>query len=173
MIALGKLAVPLVVSLVAIGSSGRAHADDAGIEFFEKKIRPLLVAHCSECHAADAKKLGAGCCSTVATECKGGDTGAAVVPGKPDESLLIKAVRYTDGSVKMPPKGKLPAAAIADLEEWIKRGAPDPRDKPVASKANDSWEETMRVRGSLVEPATGSERGSPATSSRRLVRSSG
>ncbi|GDY06897.1 hypothetical protein LBMAG52_03830 [Planctomycetia bacterium] len=147
MIALGKLAVPLVVSLVAIGSSGRAHADDAGIEFFEKKIRPLLVAHCSECHAADAKKLGGGLLLDSRDGVrKGGDTGAAVVPGKPDESLLIKAVRYTDGSVKMPPKGKLPAAAIADLEEWIKRGAPDPRDKPVASKANDSWEETMRVR---------------------------
>ncbi len=128
-------------------SSNRAHADDPGVEFFEKKIRPLLVAHCSECHAADAKKLGGGLLLDSRDGVrKGGESGAAIVPGKPNESLLIKAVRYTDDSVKMPPKGKLPAAAIADLEEWIRRGAPDPRDKPVPLKAADSWEETMRVR---------------------------
>ncbi|TXT35614.1 MAG: hypothetical protein FD138_1282 [Planctomycetota bacterium] len=62
------------------------------------------------------------------------------------ESLLIKAIRYTDDSVKMPPKGKLPAAAIADLEEWIKRGAPDPRDKSTSKKIAESWDETMRER---------------------------
>ena len=145
--ALRNLVALSAVSLAAILSPGPADADDAGIEFFEKKIRPLLVAHCSECHAADAKKLGGGLLLDSRNGMrKGGDSGAAIVPGKPDESLLIKAVRYTDDSLKMPPKGKLPAVAIADLEEWIKRGAPDPRDKPVPAKAADSWEETMRVR---------------------------
>ena len=147
MIALRTFVLLSATALAVMCSLNRAHADDAGIEFFEKKIRPLLVAHCSECHAADAKKLGGELLLDSRDGVrKGGESGAAIVPGKPDESLLIKAVRYTDDSVKMPPKGKLPAAAIADLEEWIKRGAPDPRDKPVAPKANDSWEETMRVR---------------------------
>lgn len=145
--ALRKFFVLSAVSIAAIVSPLPAVADDAGIEFFEKKIRPLLVAHCSECHAADAKKLGGGLLLDSRDGVrKGGESGAAIVLGKPDESLLIKAVRYTDDSVKMPPKGKLPAAAIADLEEWIKRGAPDPRDKPSPTKAADSWEETMRVR---------------------------
>jgi len=147
MTALRKLAALSAVSVAVIVSPLSADADDAGVEFFEKKIRPLLVTHCSECHAADAKKLGGGLLLDSRDGVrKGGESGAAIVPGKPDESLLIKAVRYNDDSVKMPPKGKLPAAAIADLEEWVKRGAPDPRDKSTPTKASDSWEETMRVR---------------------------
>lgn len=147
MIAWRPLVILSVMVLGAMCSSNRAHADDAGIEFFEKKIRPLLVTHCSECHAVDAKKLGGGLLLDSRDGVrKGGESGAAIVTGKPDESLLIKAVRYTDDFVKMPPKGKLPAAAIADLEEWIKRGAPDPRDRPAPAKASDSWEETMRER---------------------------
>lgn len=147
MIALRTFVILSATALAAMCSSNRAHADDIGVEFFEKKIRPVLVTHCSECHAADAKKLGGGLLLDSRDGVrKGGDSGVAIVPGKPDESRLIKAVRYTDDSMKMPPKGKLPAAAIADLEEWIKRGAPDPRDKPVPTKANDSWEETMRDR---------------------------
>lgn len=127
MTALRKLAALSAVSVAVIVSPLSADADDAGVEFFEKKIRPLLVTHCSECHAADAKKLGGGLLLDSRDGVrKGGESGAAIVPGKPDESLLIKAVRYNDDSVKMPPKGKLPAAAIADLEEWVKRGAPDP-----------------------------------------------
>ena len=125
-----------------------ATADDDGLEFFEKRIRPLLVEHCFQCHAQNAKKLGGGLLldSREGMQ-KGGDSGIVVVPGKPDESLLIKAVRYTDDSVQMPPKGKLPAPAIADLEEWVRKGAPDPRNKPLpsAEKAS-SWEETLRMR---------------------------
>ena len=64
---------------------------------------------------------------TGAAILKGGDTGPAVVPGKPSESLLIKAVRYSDELLRMPPKGKLPAAVVADLEHWVAVGAPDPR----------------------------------------------
>lgn len=145
--ALRNLIALSAVSVAAIISPRPVAADDAGIEFFEKKIRPLLVTHCSECHAVDAKKLGGGLLLDSRDGVrKGGESGVAIVPGKPDESLLIKAVRYGDDTVKMPPKGKLPAAAIADLEEWIKLGAPDPRDKPVASKISDSWEATMRAR---------------------------
>ena len=122
-------------------------ADEAGIDFFEKKIRPLLVEHCDECHSTNSKKLGGNLLlDSRDGVMKGGDSGAAVEPGQPDKSLLIKAIRYTDDSVKMPPKGRLPAAAIADLETWVKLGAPDPRDKPPAAKVAASWEEILRTR---------------------------
>ncbi len=139
---------PICLMLVlSLAVASVARGDDAGIEFFEKRIRPVLVQHCSECHAADSKKLGGRLLLDSRDGVKkGGESGAAIVSGKPDESLLIKAVRYSDDNVKMPPKGKLPAAAIADLEEWIKLGAPDPRDKPTALKPVESWDETMRQR---------------------------
>ncbi|MGQ0635947.1 MAG: DUF1553 domain-containing protein [Planctomycetaceae bacterium] len=84
--------------------------------FFETRIRPLLLKHCYECHAADSKKLGGGLLldSRDGTR-KGGDSGPAVEPGKPDESLLIIAVRYEDESLKMPPKGKLLATAAESV----------------------------------------------------------
>src|SRR5262245_39840639 len=89
--------------------------DPSGIEFFEKKIRPVLVQHCYECHAASAKKVRGGLLlDTRDSTRKGGETGPAVVPGKIDKSLLIQAIRYGD-ELKMPPKGKLPGAVIADL----------------------------------------------------------
>ncbi len=124
-----------------------AHADDSDFEFFEKKVRPVLVKHCYKCHSADAKKLGGGLPLDHREGLRqGGETGPAIVVGKPDQSLLIKAIRYEDDSLKMPPKGKLPAAAIADLEIWIKNGANDPRDKPTRAPAADSWAETFRSR---------------------------
>jgi hypothetical protein len=103
-------------------------AADPGLDLFEKKIRPLLVEHCYKCHSAESPKLKGGL-SLESQESirKGGDPGPAVAPGKPDESLLLKAVRYANPDLKMPPKGKLPEQAIADLEKWIALGAPDPR----------------------------------------------
>jgi hypothetical protein len=89
----------------------------------------LLTKHCYECHSKTAKEIKAGLrVDTAAGIRDGGDSGPAVVPGEPDESLIIKAVRYTDQDMQMPPTGKLPDEAIKDLEEWVKRGAPDPRD---------------------------------------------
>jgi hypothetical protein len=117
-----------LVILAVVVSSTFSRADD-GIEFFEKKIRPVLVEHCYQCHAKDAKKQRGGLLlDSRAGIRKGGDTGPAVVPGKPAESMLLKAVRHADPELKMPPKGKLPDAIIADLEKWIAMGAPDPRD---------------------------------------------
>jgi hypothetical protein len=97
-----------------------------GIEFFEKKIRPLLAERCYECHS-EAKKIKGGLHLDLAGGwLAGGDSGPAVMAGSPEESLLIKAVRYTDRDLKMPPKKKLPPAEVALLEEWVKRGAPAP-----------------------------------------------
>src|SRR5205085_7271600 len=103
-------------------------------EFFEKKVRPGLVQHCYQCHSAEAKKLKGGLhLDTRDGVRKGGETGPAIVPGKPADSLLIQALRY--GELKMPPKGKLPDAIIADFEKWIAMGAPDPRDKRLNGNA--------------------------------------
>ena len=133
--------------LVILLDCSTIRADEAGIEFFEKKIRPVLVEHCQKCHATDSKKLGGGLLLDHRDGIiQGGDSGSAVVPGKPDDSLLIKAIRYDDEGLKMPPKGKLPAEVIADFETWVKLGVPDPRDKPAQPTAGDSWAETMRQR---------------------------
>ncbi|MEX2025764.1 MAG: DUF1549 domain-containing protein, partial [Pirellulaceae bacterium] len=103
-------------------------ADKDGIDFFEKKIRPVLVQRCYECHSSKAKELEGGLSlETREAVLKGGDQGPAVVPGELDKSLLIRAIRYGDSELQMPPKEKLPAEVIADFEAWVKRGAPDPR----------------------------------------------
>ncbi|TXT36167.1 MAG: hypothetical protein FD138_1075, partial [Planctomycetota bacterium] len=97
--------------------------DAASVEFFQTKVKPLLEARCFECHGPDAKVLKGGLSlASRAATLKGGDSGAAIVPGKPDESLLIKAVKYID--FEMPPKSRMPDGEIAILTEWVKRGAP-------------------------------------------------
>ena len=102
------------------------------LAFFEKKIRPVLVDKCYKCHSAGAEKIkGSLVLDTREGIRKGGDTGHAVVPGDVKASLLIKAIGYEDSDLAMPPKkegGKLPDAVIADFEQWVKMGAPDPRD---------------------------------------------
>src|SRR5262249_555275 len=122
---------------------------DAGIEFFEKKIRPVLVEHCYECHSSQSKKKrGELLLDSRAGVRKGGESGPVIVPGKPHESLLIKAIRHVDPELKMPPKSKLPEAVIADLEAWIKMGAPDPRGKATPAVASATWAEMLRDRRS-------------------------
>ncbi len=116
------------------GATPEQHATPEQIEFFERRIRPLLAAHCYECHSHKADKVkGELHLDTRAGVRQGGESGPAIVPGKPDESLLIKAVRYTDKDFKMPPKAKLSQAEIDDLVTWVKMGAPDPREGKVAS----------------------------------------
>jgi hypothetical protein len=114
---------------------GPVRAADSGTDFFESKIRPVLVEHCYKCHSTQAKKQQGGLhLDTRDALRKGGDNGPVIVPGKPAESLLLKAVHYTDADLKMPPKGKLPDAVIADLEKWIALGAPDPRGTATAGR---------------------------------------
>jgi hypothetical protein len=105
------------------------------LEFFETKIRPVLVKHCYKCHAADAKKVqGKLLLDTRAGIRLGGESGAAVTPGNPKKSLILSALRHDD--LEMPPKNKLPAAIIADFEKWIRSGAADPRDGEVKRTAS-------------------------------------
>ena len=96
--------------------------------FFETKIRPVLVKHCYSCHSADAKKIGGRLfLDTRDGLLVGGESGPALIAGRPDESLLIQSLRYQD--LEMPPKDRLPEAVINDFVEWVKLGAPDPRIK--------------------------------------------
>jgi hypothetical protein len=101
------------------------------LQFFENKIRPLLADKCYQCHSREADKVRGGLMlDTREAWLGGGNGGPAIEPGKPDTSLLIQAVRYTDEDLQMPPEsagGKLTDAQISDLVEWVRRGAPDPR----------------------------------------------
>ena len=119
-------------------------------DFFEKKIRPVLVEKCYKCHAEDSEKIKGGL--TLDTRegiRRGGENGPAVVPGDLKESLLIEAVHYDNKDFAMPPKksgGKLPDDVIKDFEKWVQMGAPDPRDgaakvvkKYDAGKAKEWW----------------------------------
>ncbi|GAB5442922.1 MAG: hypothetical protein Fues2KO_32710 [Fuerstiella sp.] len=95
-------------------------------EFFEKSVRPILIQHCYDCHAADEVNGGLRLDSKPGWQ-DGGDSGAVIVPGKPDQSLLIEAVRYSNRDLQMPPQNALTKDQIAILEKWVAMGAPDPR----------------------------------------------
>src|SRR5262245_805804 len=110
----------LALALVA-GPAAAAEPTSGDLAFFENKIRPLFVEHCHSCHAG-AKVKGGLRLDSGASVLKGGDSGAVIVPGHPEQSLLLKAVSYAN-DVQMPPKGKLPQSTIADLTTWVKRGA--------------------------------------------------
>ncbi|MDG1892192.1 MAG: PSD1 and planctomycete cytochrome C domain-containing protein, partial [Verrucomicrobiota bacterium] len=105
---------------------GPVHAND-GIAFFEEHIRPILVSSCGECHSSTAKKIKAGLyLDSRETTLQGGDSGPAIIPGDPNNSLLMRAIRYKEESMEMPPKGRLSDQTIARFETWISIGAPWP-----------------------------------------------
>ncbi len=113
------------ISVTLVGADLPSAAD---LEFFEKRIRPVLVENCYQCHSATSEKLKGGLrLDSRAGMLKGGESGAAIVPGKPDESLLVKAVRYKNEDTAMPPKKKLADAQVADLEVWVQLGSPWPQ----------------------------------------------
>ena len=125
-------------------------------EFFSTKIEPLLRERCYKCHSHEQKiKAGLALDSRSGWEV-GGDSGPTVVPGKPDESLLIEMVSWIDEDHQMPPKEKLPAEEIALLEEWVKRGAPDPRklDGPMEDPLD--WWSLKPLKKPAVPEADGS-----------------
>lgn len=125
----------LGVALVLRGVAVAQPPDAAGIEFFEKKIRPVLVQHCYACHSEEArknKKLRGGLLlDTRDGVLKGGDSGPALVPGKVKDGHLLAALRY-DGDVKMPPNRQLSDEVVADFTRWVEIGLPDPRTGSVS-----------------------------------------
>jgi hypothetical protein len=150
------------------GSFATNAADPSGIEFFESKIRPILADDCYKCHSQQSEKVKGGLLlDTRDGLLKGGDTGPAVVAGDPDKSLLIKAVRYADEDLQMPPKGKkLSPEKIAALEAWVKMGAPDPRTNAPGATKVESIAEKSKTHWAFQpvrEPAV------PTVSNRRFV----
>jgi hypothetical protein len=137
----------LLPALILVALTAPTWADN-GIDFFEQKIRPVLAKHCYECHSAHSRKLkGKLALDSKEGVRKGGESGPAVVPGMPGKSLLLRAISYTDDEMKMPPRGKLPDAVIADLRHWVEMGAPDPRNQAAALVAGTvSWEQALKSR---------------------------
>lgn len=116
-------------------------ADGGGVQFFETKIRPVLAAYCFGCHSAQAPKLQGGLSlDSQSGISKGGNSGTVVESGQPERSLLLRAIRYQEKSLKMPPGKPLPAEIVADFETWIRGGAPMPADTaPRASMSRRPW----------------------------------
>lgn len=138
----------LLLSAAAVSNVGLAESpgdanapksavDAQDIEFFEKQIRPVLAEHCYGCHSTKAIKLrGQLLLDSRQGVAKGGEGGAVIVPGQPDQSRLIEAIRWTNPSFQMPPKNPLTPDQIANFEQWIQRGAPDPRDRNAAAESD-------------------------------------
>ena len=141
------------VAVVLLGTATQAQQQAAPplsadqIEFFEKKIRPIFVERCYKCHSAASEKVKGGLLlDSREGLLKGGDSGPAIVPGDPEKSILIKAIRQTD-ELRMPIKEKLPDDQVADFVAWVKMGAPDPRLQkavPVSSHPVPSLTEARR-----------------------------
>ncbi len=132
---LARVAILDVLCFLAVGSLPSVSAEEPRqtIEFFESKVRPLLVEHCYECHSEKSKKLKAELYLDSREDIlKGGESGPAVVPGDPDDSLLMSAVLYE--SFEMPPRGRLKDDQIAILRKWIQDGAYWPAEPNSANR---------------------------------------
>jgi mono/diheme cytochrome c family protein len=140
--------ITFAVLLALVAGRTYAAEPDAAASFFEKQVRPLLAEHCHGCHSAKAGKTGGGLAlDGRAAILKGGASGPAVTPGKPEQSLLLSAVRGTHAKLKMPPEGKkLRPAQIAVLEAWVRDGAVYPAgattvapNDPSSPEARQFW----------------------------------
>ena len=117
-------------ALVVTSAHGADRPSAAGLAYFEKRIRPLLVRRCYACHSAQAGKAGGGLMLDERSGWeKGGSNGPAVVAGDADASLLIAAVRYDTADLRMPPDKPLNKTEIARLEHWVRMGAPAPAEE--------------------------------------------
>ena len=136
------------LAILTLGTSSLAAADlkPADVEFFESKIRPVLVAECYECH--DAKKQKGDLRLDYRDGLlKGGEEGAAIVPGDAKKSILLQSMDHTHETLQMPKKRpKLDAQILADFAEWINRGAPDPRTKAPEDSITPAWSDLLQVR---------------------------
>jgi hypothetical protein len=139
----------LAVTLAILGTAISLPAQTVDFTLFETKIRPVLTAKCYGCHSSKLKApMGGLTLDTKAGLLAGGATGKVIVPGKPQESRLLKALSYSDPNLQMPPAGKLSDTVIADFEQWIAAGAPDPR---VENPAATSSQSVAPLKGMSIE----------------------
>ncbi|AGA26110.1 PSD1 and planctomycete cytochrome C domain-containing protein [Singulisphaera acidiphila] len=129
----------LILGILSIAHADALAQPDAGVpstDFFEARVRPMLVDSCIRCHGAKKQSSGLRLDSREAI-LEGGENGPAIVPGSPDTSLLVQVVRHSHEEIKMPPKGKLPAPAIEALAEWVAHGAPWPKGTVLTAAEKD------------------------------------
>lgn len=125
----------------------------ARLEFFEAKVRPLLVEHCYECHSHESETSdGELYLDSMAGWQQGGMHGPAIVPGKPEQSLLWQAIGYGNNALQMPPQGKLPKEAIETLKRWIELGAPDPREGQASAVSTSPLDRDPASHWAFVPP---------------------
>lgn len=154
------LALSLVASTPPMLRAAPPDGSDArGVEFFERKIRPILANKCYQCHSRQSKKIKGGLLlDSREGLLKGGDSGPIFVAGAPDKSLLIKAVRYKEEELRMPPDGKkLTEAQVVDLEAWVKMGAPLPGADVHEDKINATAHTLGLSTGEAPRNAAGQE----------------
>ena len=154
-IRLARLGLIVACSVLVTFRPRAAEPTSQQLQFFENRVRPVLVQNCYKCHSAQAEKVKGGfLLDSRDGLLRGGDSGPAIVPGDPEHSLLIKAVRYLDPDLQMPPKGpQLPETVIADLVAWIKMGAPAPRAATVASQGQSESSKTHWAWQPLRRPS--------------------
>lgn len=127
-------ALVAAVPVFAFAPLALAEDAEAGLKLFRESVEPILKKRCFDCHSHDAGEASGGLMLDSQAGWKvGGDTGPAIVPGKPEESLFIRAINHTDAVVEMPPDGRLPAEEVKVLTEWVRLGAPDPRTSGTAT----------------------------------------
>jgi hypothetical protein len=143
----GRVWQTTVLGFVAAASCALAAGEDRsdqGLKQFRERIEPVLVERCYACHSSEAKEVQGGLLLDSRESLRqGGDSGPALAPGKPRESLLVKALRHEEGFAMPPKQPKLPAAIIADFEKWIELGAPDPRDGKPSER--EEWSHEARA----------------------------
>ena len=115
------------------------------LQFYERRVRPLLARRCYKCHSRRSKPVEGGLrLDRAAAIRRGGDSGPVLIPKKPRQSRLIEAIEYRNADLQMPPKAKLPASEIAILREWVRRGAPLPRDRPLGTPGKSADRKSAR-----------------------------
>lgn len=144
-VAVGVAIQPALADPASAKATARAAAEvPAKVEFFEKKIRPILVGNCYICHSAETNSKGGLRVDDINGLLNGGVSGAAIVPGDPEDSLLIQAVRYE--GLEMPPKKRLTDEQVADLTKWVSDGAAWPKAdfKGDLTKSNAKYDELRK-----------------------------
>jgi hypothetical protein len=156
--------------LVCAAQTSASGSDEAGIQFFESRVRPLLAEHCYRCHSAKAEKVKAGLLvDSREGLLKGGESGPVLVAGRPEQSRLIEAVRYSSPELQMPPRGRLSDEQVADLVRWVAMGAPwSGSDVQVTATASRSAMEQRRATHWAWQPVRASA--PPAVADKRWTR---